>query len=630
MERNIQRNGLVNLIVLLLVGVATYAVSRYAQLLAGQVATVFLGLGVLAAAVSWFQMHLEERERLEKLEFDEVARTRGDASLFNVQEAEAFPARRSREQFEKFFVPGFAVVLLLIEGLSALFLWRWVRRAPDGPLVQPLVAMGLLGLFALVLFLIGKYSAGLARLENQRLLRPASSYLLLGAYLCALVVAEIVAFEAGFNFDRLVALGLCVVLGLLAAESLVTLVLEIYRPRVKGRVEHLLYDSRLVGLLSHPEGLFTTAAHVLDYQFGFKVSETWFYRFLEKALAWLLLAQCGLLLLSTCFVFVDLGEQALHERFGRPVGSGLLGPGPHLKLPWPIDQVHRYPLDRVQTFTVGYEHAEHAEEAPTILWTVAHAREEFLLLVANRQATNAAALQPAALDTNKVAATRSPPVSLLGASIPVQYHITNLLAWAYTTKDPATLLRDLGTREVARFLVNADLNEVTASGRLAASEALRQRIQQQADAHGLGVQILFVNLADLHPPVKVAAAYEAVVGARAKVQSLLLEAAAHRVQTNELAGAAALQRTRAAAAESHRAQVSARARADLFTNQVLAYRAAPAVYAQRAYLETLVRGGASARKYVLASTNTQEVIQFNLEEKLRPDLPDLPLPAASK
>src|SRR5437870_783382 len=105
MERNIQKNGLINLLVLLVVSVAGFAVARSANLLTGQVAAGFLALGVLIAVVSWFQMRLEARERLEKLEFDEVARTSSGSALFNA--AESLPARRSREQFERFFVPGF-------------------------------------------------------------------------------------------------------------------------------------------------------------------------------------------------------------------------------------------------------------------------------------------------------------------------------------------------------------------------------------------------------------------------------------------------------------------------------------------------------------------------------------------
>src|SRR6266545_3311619 len=142
MERNIQKNGLINLGLLLVVGVAAFAVARLSHSLAGQIAAAFLGLGALIAAVSWFQMRLEDRERLEKLEFDEV--TRGGASsstLFNTQEAEAFPARRAREQFEKFFVPGFTVLLLLLQAGGAWWFWQLLGRFAAPPtLAQPLVA----------------------------------------------------------------------------------------------------------------------------------------------------------------------------------------------------------------------------------------------------------------------------------------------------------------------------------------------------------------------------------------------------------------------------------------------------------------------------------------------------------
>ena len=64
MERSIQKNGLINLLTLLAVGVAGFAVARFANSLAGLVGVVFMGLGILVAAVSWFQMRLEENERL--------------------------------------------------------------------------------------------------------------------------------------------------------------------------------------------------------------------------------------------------------------------------------------------------------------------------------------------------------------------------------------------------------------------------------------------------------------------------------------------------------------------------------------------------------------------------------------
>src|SRR5947209_6906619 len=159
MERNIQRNGLINVVALLVVGVGGFAAARFAGSLAGLVAVLFIGLGALVAAVSWFQMRLEASERLEKLELDELLRTHSSSAIFEAREAEVFPAQRSREQFEKIFVPIFTVVLCLLQSGGAFLLWRWLNL--PGAMTQnrePMVAMSLFGLFALILFLLGKYS----------------------------------------------------------------------------------------------------------------------------------------------------------------------------------------------------------------------------------------------------------------------------------------------------------------------------------------------------------------------------------------------------------------------------------------------------------------------------------------
>ena len=102
MERNIQRNGLINLLALLVVGVGGFAAARFVDSLAGLVAVLFLGLGVLVAAVSWFQMRLEASERLEKLELDELLKAHSSSAMFEAREAEVFPAQRSREQLSTF------------------------------------------------------------------------------------------------------------------------------------------------------------------------------------------------------------------------------------------------------------------------------------------------------------------------------------------------------------------------------------------------------------------------------------------------------------------------------------------------------------------------------------------------
>jgi len=615
MERNIQRNGLVNLLILLLVGIAGFAVARYTNSLAGQINIVFLGLGILVAAVSWFQMRLEESERLEKLELEELSRTHADSALFEAKEADVFPAQRAREQFERFFVPIFTVILGLIQAGSAYFFWRWLSKTTTVvALKEPMAGLFLFFLFALVLFLVGRFSATFARLQKQRLLRPGASYLLLNALLCAAVGGGIIAAQSGFpQADLYIAFVFCGILAVTAVETLVALVLEMYRPRVKGKVERPLYESRLVGLLGQPEGLITTAAQAIDYQFGFKVSETWFYRFFERAMLWLVPLQVLLLILSTGVVVIEPGEQALLEHFGKPAeGHTVLGPGAHLKWPWPVDKVYRYRTELIQSFNVGSAPEPGAEQERVVLWTVAHSKEENFL-VANREPVSMTV-------TNEASGKKTPPVSMLVVSIPVQYQITNLVDWAYNNEDAPALLQDLATREVVRYLAGVDLNGLMSYGRLEAGEEIVQHIQRACDEHQLGARIISAGLQDLHPPVKVAPDYEKVIAAEQTKAAKIVAARAEEVRTNALAGARAASLINTAQAERFAREKGAWARAGLFTNQIPAFKAAPSVYVQRAYLQTFARATAKARKYLLLTTNTDDVIQFDLQDSIARDI----------
>lgn len=617
MEQNRTKLTLVNLAALLVALISGWITARLVQSFAAYTVLPILGAGVLVALVSYFLMRLVERERLERLEYDELKNAPSGSALFEKDGAELLPAQRSRRQFEKYFVPGFAVLLLGALGTGTVLLWRWMNGSNGSAVQQPMLGIVIFAMLALVLFLLGRYSVALARMESQRLLQPVASFVLAGAYLCAAVSVALIIHYSGFSAaDRYAARALIVLLGILATETLLTLILEVYRPRVSGKQLRLLYDSRVIGLLAQPESLFTTAAQALDYQFGFAVSQTRAYKFLQKGLAWIIAAQVLLVIFSTAFVVIDTGEEALLERFGRPVESrSIIGPGFHVKWPWPIDQVRRYRTDRIQTFKVGLAGEEDEDE--TVLWTVSHSQEEFNLIVASREL---------GATTNADGAQRSPPVNLLSVGIPVQFQITNLFAWAYNNVEPDRLLEKIATREVVRYLVSADVIEIMSSQRGDAAAELQKRIQSAANERNLGAHILFVGLQDIHPPVKVAHAYERVVGAMQSREAKILSGRAQAEQTNALATATAYRTVRNAEADRDRISSSAAARGASLTNQIPAYRAAPEVYMDRAYLQVITRNAGNTRKYVIATTNTDDIILFNLEDKLRTDLLDIPAP----
>jgi modulator of FtsH protease HflK len=624
MEHNAQRTGIVNWIILLVATIIAAGLARMVDSATGMGTVIFLGLGFLVAAVSYFQMRLEARERIEQLEYDELKKAKGDSSLF-LEGADTFPARRSREQFERYLVPGFTVLLFGLQAGFAWWLWRLIGTATPPQVEHATFSMALFGLFFLVLFMMGRYSANLARLSHLRLLRPGAGYLLLGAVLSLLVALTEAAALFGFpQLDRYAAGGLSILLGLIAIESLAALLFEVYRPRVKGRATRLLYESRLIGLLGQPGGLITTAAQALDYQFGFKVSETWFYKFLERAFAWIILLQLGVLFLSTTFTIVEPYEQGLLERFGRPVERRpVLEPGLHFKWPWPIDQVHTYNSRHVQRFIVGVIPDPDLEEEMTVLWTRPHYAEEFDMLVASREQAERA---------ERIPGEQPVPANLVAVSIPVQYQITDLPAWAYHHENAGALLEAIANREVVRYLVNTDFEVLMSTGRLEAANELQERIQRGANQANLGADILFVGLKGIHPPIgtrdaPVAAAFEEVVGATHRKQTNILAALAYEAQRIPRARAEATNLLAEARSRSVLMVATAAAEAARFTNQVYTWSASPSVYEQKSRLDTFVRAVGPVPKYVLAATNTQDVLILNLEETIRADiLRDVVLP----
>jgi regulator of protease activity HflC (stomatin/prohibitin superfamily) len=216
---------------------------------------------------------------------------------------------------------------------------------------------------------------------------------------------------------------------------------------------------------------------------------------------------------------------------------------------------------------------------------------------------------------------------LLTVSVPVQFQITNLVDWAYNNEDAPGLLEDLGTREVVRYLVGVDMAEIMSYGRQEAAQTLRDRIQAAANERGLGAQIVSVGLGDLHPPVKVAPEYEKVIAAIQTKQAKILAARADDIRTNALAGAQAVTLTNRASAERLAREVGALAQAALFTNQIPAFEMAPSVYVERSYLQTFTRATANARKFILLTTNTHDVLTFDLQESVAQSLLNLSVPA---
>jgi regulator of protease activity HflC (stomatin/prohibitin superfamily) len=462
-----------------------------------------------------------------------------------------------------------------------------------------------------------------------------------------------------------------VLLIVLGAETALNVVLDIYRPRLKGLYSRSAFDSRLLGIINEPGAIFHTAASAIDYQFGFKVSQTWFYKLLEKAIVPLVLFAAATLYLLSCIVIVAPNEQAIVEHFGNPVNEAndvrIIGPGLAFKWPWPVDIAYKYPTRMVSEICIGYVPKIDPKTKEVIreplLWGKAHYEKEYQLLVASE---------------SKQTGTGAVPVNLVIATVPVQYRVKDLYSFIYKHNEPQKLLEFICYRELTQLAAGASIEvgdetesaadeSLLGAGRTQAKDILTNRIQQAADQEQLGVEIVFVGVQGIHPPPEVTRDYQGVVGAIQKKQAIILDAQGQKNRSlSTLAGSvedvdelyslaakyqqakeknlpadieklgsdldrafaqasgdifAALRQAKSYAFEK---TAVARATGQRFENQLKAYRAAEEIYKHQQKLAMLEEALDNVRKFVVvADKSDMQVFIVDVQEKLTPSLYEL-------
>lgn len=537
--------------------VSSFAFQHLAWLLGG-------GIILWLAALLVFRQY--ELAELEALDLEELRREKaaaGAEALFDEQAGSGFQVARARlEWMQRYLVPALGLVYAAY--LLGVGLWSWygIRRVAREELFRPLsqveLALILHALTMLLLFFYSRYASGLGRIAQWQLLRACGSYMLGGAIVAAGIWVSLGAnlYSGVTSWERWIALVTPWVMMVLGAETLLNFLLDIYRPRSPGSEPRACFDSRLLGLISEPGGIAHSLAEAINYQFGFRVSQTWFYQLLQRAM--LPLAGAGIVavwLLST-LVIVYPYERVIIERFGRQIDPQRpLGPGIHFKLPWPIETARKYNTDQLHEFFVGYqtgytpnEKRAAAEPGKALieLWTdTQHAgRDHFNFIISPPPGQSApAATQPVEETFGAARQTRT-PVNLVRMHVVVQYRLRadQLASYTQNVADPDAALRNIAWDEVVRYNAAGHVDGLMGELREQAGPVLRERIAKRADALGLGLEVTHVGVLQVHPERTVAEAFRKVITAQ---QEKIAEIRKARVTENEVLSRVAGDRDRA-------------------------------------------------------------------------------------
>ncbi|MBN2511808.1 MAG: hypothetical protein JXB18_02610 [Sedimentisphaerales bacterium] len=633
----------------------------------------FLSWQILAGALVWLVLVIQFYQRSlaeqEKLDMSRMSKAIQQDTIFSggADRTALFEQAQKRLAFfEKWILPISGALIAAMQITVGFLLYRKATDIVASPkLANPFLAAILIVIVAFVSFLVSRYSTGMSSEMIWRPLRAGGSYLLLTAALGALTTAALIGAQYKYTMGlTILEYAIPWVMIILGAEILLNTILDIYRPRVGGQYAQAAFDSRLLGLVNEPGGLFHSVANAIDYQFGFQVSQTWFYKLLERAILPLILFAALAMYLMTCLVIIGPGQMGVIEHFGSPdpaLGGRQAGPGLTLKWPWPFDIVYMYPTDLIQKLDVGF--IDEGGEPQDLLWGKEHYKQEFDLLVASPEVISGPESEGV------------PPVSLVRANVPILFRIKNVSDYLYNHTDTAKVLEAISYRELARFGASAVIetegmaieSSLLGQGRLEASRVLEERIQKAADDARLGVEIVLCGLQGIHPPPKVAEDYQNVVAAIQTRQASVLNAMADRIKMlTELAGSVeevnalysligkysevkdtlsseqneqmrkqlttsleqargqVFKAIRQAEADAFEKATLAEATGQRFVGQLKAYQANPQLYKRILRLKMLEETLEKIRKYVVvADTKDTQVYIVDLQEKLTPSLYDM-------
>lgn len=644
--------------------------------------------GVAGGLLIWPVLALifNQRRRTadERLETEELKRTRragGPQAIFDVEDESYLVERRRLNWMIRWLVPTATLSLAAYLIIGTFIGWGGTLGGSIGEsnisqTTAPGPATALLGFVGFMAFLFSRYTAGMGRRPGWRLLRAGASYLTGTALAC---LVGLIAFTLSDNdalrdtaFSNPQAWAVAIIrigMLILGVELVVNWILDFYRPRATGQMSRPAFDSRLLGLVSEPGGFARSLADAINYQFGFQVSGTWFYKLLGRALLPMTAFGVAVLLALSTVVIVDADELAFTERFGRLIQppDAPLEPGLHFKAPWPIDRTYRARTTQIHSLTVGTQATEEETEQlngesrlKPLLWGEKHEFNTEMMLVF---ASDSHA------DRLETGGEKAVPIGLLMVSVDIQYTVGDAHDYLYRFADPERTVEALAYQELSKFAAGVTANQFLGPGRTNINKQLRSSLQTRLDAERSGVKILFVGLQEAHPETEVAKSYQDVVKAESEKENMIVDARSQADEAltqaagsvvralelseairkqDELALRAGADPDELAKRESHVDQLLlgdvgsglgraggqvAKQLADVqvdvlgqiteaeqslieFQAEIVAHAAAPRIYKVRKYLEMLRGSVKDIRKYVLdVGPEKKVIVEFEKKEE---------------
>lgn len=259
-------------------------------------------------------------------------------------------------------------------------------------------------------------------------------------------------------------------------------------------------------------------------------------------------------LVSTGIYTVKESEQAVIQTFGKYTAT--TGPGLHVKLPWPIQEVTILQVQRTQKMELGY----YQDDTGTY-----HSEEDDSLMITG-------------------------DMNVVNIDFFMEWKISDPLKYLYASEKPEAILRNLLMASVRSVVGTKSIDDALTSGKYEIQNEVQDMMVEKLKENDIGVQIIDVKVNDSEPPTEeVAKAFRDVETAKQEMEMAINRAAEYRNRRLPEAKSQADRLVKDAEAYKASRVAEAEGLRDRYLAIYNEYKNFPEISRSRMYLEVLER-----------------------------------------